>query len=141
MKGVGTVGEFISQMKSKPTSEAAQQFYSLSVRLGVANDNVQKEAMERLLSLEETISRQPRDKNLGRFAKALKLDGVVGFGSYLLGTIKSAGQQRSQLYGAPDDFTKILAWLNEMDSQARIHAKDTACLLYTSDAADEQCMV
>jgi hypothetical protein len=56
----------------------------------------------------------------------LKLDGVVGFGSYLLGTIKSAGQQRSQLYGAPDDFTKILAWLNEMDSQARINAKDTA---------------
>ena len=57
MKGVGTIGELATRMKVKPTSEAAQQFYSLAVRLGVANDNVQKEAMERLLSLEETISR------------------------------------------------------------------------------------
>jgi hypothetical protein len=56
----------------------------------------------------------------------LKLEGAVGFGSYLLGTMKSTLQQRSQLYGAPDDFTKIMAWLNEMDTQANIHAKDDA---------------
>jgi hypothetical protein len=126
MKGAATIAEFASQMTEKPTAEESQEMYLNAVRLGVANDNVQKEAIHRLLDIEEQAIRKPKDKNMGRFAKALKLEGAVGFGSYLLGTTKTALQQRSQLYGAPDDFTKILAWLNEMDAQARINAKDDA---------------
>ena len=124
MKGAATMAEFASRMTEKPTAEQSQEMYLKAVRLGVANDNVQKEAIHRLLDIEEQAIRKPKDKNMGRLAKALKLEGAVGFGSYLLGTTKTALQQRSQLYGAPDDFTKILAWLNEMDAQARINSKD-----------------
>jgi len=126
MRGAASMAEIVGRIKEQPTGEAFQEIYLKAVRLGVANDNVQKEAIHRLLDIEEQAIRSPKDKNMGRFAKALKLEGAVGFGSYLLGTMKSTLQQRSQLYGAPDDFTKIMAWLNEMDTQANIHAKDDA---------------
>jgi 7,8-dihydro-6-hydroxymethylpterin-pyrophosphokinase len=126
LRGAATIAELAGRIKEQPTKEAYQEIFLKATRLGVANDNVQKESIHRLLDMEEQAIRSPKDKNMGRFAKALKLEGAVGFGSYLFGTVKSTLQQRSQLYGAPDDFTKILAWLNEMDTQANIHAKDDA---------------
>ncbi len=126
VKGVSTSAGFVFRTKQKPTNEQFQETYQRAVGLGVANDNVDKEAMSKMLNLEETLNRKPKDKKLGKLGKVLMLNEASEFGSYAFSLAKSTLKERSQLYGAPDDFTKIFAWLNEMDAQARIHAKDTA---------------
>lgn len=133
-KAVGKLSLFASSKAGKmelqgmkyPSADEREAFYVRAAQAGVANDNISKETIARVIDVEDKINRKPVDKRYSKYQKRLGLDKLDNFKEYLFTTMGRAVSSRTQLYGSADEYGKMLMLLKELDNEARIAAKDDA---------------
>lgn len=125
--GLNAVSRFFGRLETKADSKAYQDLYTRAAREGIADNNIERNDMARLLNYEDDLTREPIRKNIDTFfpwgGVASKAQDAFG---YIIKTAKATMGNRTEYYSSMDSMTKITLWLTEMESQAKIHAKDDA---------------
>lgn len=127
-KGFTAASDITGRIDEKPTKKQYQDLYVRSVKYGVADNNIERNDLARLLNYEDEITRRPLNKGkLQRlFPSWLRPDKMEGALDFVVQTGKATMGNRTEYYSSMDSLTKITLWLSEMEEQAKIHAKDDA---------------
>jgi hypothetical protein len=125
---IGTISDVTGRAEKESDRKAFQDLYTRAVNVGVADNNIERNDMARLLGYEDELTRRPiTGGKLARFLPSwMRPDDMQGAMDYLVQTAKSTAGNRTEYYSSMDSVTKITFWLSEMEEQAKIHAKDKA---------------
>jgi hypothetical protein len=125
---LGSISNVTGRAEKESDRKAFQDLYTRAVNVGVADNNIERNDMARLLGYEDELTRRPiTGGKLARFLPSwMRPDDMQGALDYLVQTAKSTAGNRTEYYSSMDSLTKITFWLSEMEEQAKIHAKDKA---------------
>lgn len=126
--GANAAAKFFGRLEETGDSKAYQDLYIRAVREGVADNNLERNDMARLLNFEDELTRRPiTESRLARmFPSWMRVADMEDAMGYIIKTGKATMGNRTEYYSSMDSMTKITLWLTEMEAQARIYAKDEA---------------